>query len=225
MKTIWTERVPLKFPGVLVRSRCAPPWELAHLRSDWGTWLDGTPARMVRLATQEDLSVAESQNKGRCLADNRDKLPPNSTPVCEVQEQRRGKVVLWFRVLLPLLSMAQPLYTAFVMRELWNWFVSEALHASPISYGQAFGLYMLVKLVMHRDDLKCLLDRRWEQLVPLLALCAPQDRSIEFETAVNGNKHEGAAMGLAVEYGDDISETVKATLALVIGWFIQAFVT
>jgi hypothetical protein len=53
-----------------------------------------------------------------------------------------------------------PFYRAFVIQNLWNWFVSDALHAAKISYWQSFGIVITVYILAYKSDATYLVEQR-----------------------------------------------------------------
>ena len=45
-----------------------------------------------------------------------------------------------------------PFYTAFVVQNLWNWFVASAIHGEDISYWQSFGALLIISILTNNAE-------------------------------------------------------------------------
>jgi hypothetical protein len=72
------------------------------------------------------------------------------------------------------LSILVGLFKAFVLLNLWNWFVVDAFHVPSISFLPMLGIVWFVQLVTehpNRDSAFC-----WRKAYALLDFCIPEDK-------------------------------------------------
>jgi hypothetical protein len=111
--------------------------------------------------------------------------------------------------------VAQFAYLPFVLMNLWNWFITSALHASEISYFHAHGL-QLILLVLATQRQRTETQISWVKLFATLDGCIREDKRKAVEEVV-----------AVVEKTDMMSfsfglvRLATYTLALGVGWGIH----
>ena len=107
------------------------------------------------------------------------------------------------------------LYTAFVLQNLWNWFVTPALNFAHVSYWQMFGINLLVQMVRGRDTI--VEQDHWERAANMLYACVPPDK----QQAVD-EKLKATTEDVWVKCAVDIfSRSVGNTVSLGVGWVVH----
>jgi hypothetical protein len=112
-------------------------------------------------------------------------------------------------------------YTAFVLKNLWNWFVAPAVHTGEISYWMMYGIQLIWDLLSLRKWNNPLKQQKWGSLFVVLDGCLPDEKRAQVEEALKGREETLWADFRRKVYGDLIGQTV----ALVIGWGVHVFLT
>jgi hypothetical protein len=126
--------------------------------------------------------------------------------------QRHEWKGLWWAWLLHVIG---PFYLAFVVLNLWNWFVVEAIHGSTLSYGQAFGFVLIGYAVSFRDAD----NKNWKKVFVIVNGCVRDDKQVAVDEAVAGEEKKEWLIDLvvvAIRFG-------IYTVILGIGWGIRNF--
>jgi len=122
---------------------------------------------------------------------------------------------------IPLLAIAVVvwLYTAFVMQQLWNWFVVGALNVPTISYWSMYGIVIIVGMFREKDTMKD--DDRWERAFTTLKACVPEYKRADIDEYVKEQKEGmlGRSWWLIVE------KLFGNTFTLGLGWTIHTFLS
>lgn len=120
-----------------------------------------------------------------------------------------------------LLAPISPLYSAFAFQNLWNWFVSDAIHGPEVSYWQAAGILILASFLSYHDYEAYAKEKRWKRVLKLMeAIVSEEDRVKVTKTL---DEDEKSWMGIILEASPGIARTVSVTFALVGGWAIHTF--
>lgn len=114
----------------------------------------------------------------------------------------------------PLIS----LYTTFVLKNLWNWFATEALHLPEISFWVMFGLVLIIGMFTsnfgHIEQ-----EYGFKSIGTALDACVPEDkRDWVREQLEDQQKAIWGDIGMKL-----FSRIFGATCTLVIGWAVHAF--
>ena len=111
------------------------------------------------------------------------------------------------------------LYKAFVLMQLWNWFVSPIFHISSISLFQAIGLFFVVALCTnHWHELE--LEYWSKRMMALLECYVPDDKKERAKLVLERSDDEGWR-ALSIMHFNDLGST---TIILVLSWVIHAYV-
>jgi hypothetical protein len=69
------------------------------------------------------------------------------------------------------------LYTAFVLKNLWNWFATEALHLPEISFWVMYGLVLIIGMFRaNYDDGDIEQKNTFKAMAIAVDACVPEDR-------------------------------------------------
>ncbi|MGD0404356.1 MAG: hypothetical protein ABSB66_14290 [Candidatus Acidiferrales bacterium] len=109
-------------------------------------------------------------------------------------------------------------YTAFVVMNLWNWFVTRAIHAPSIGYLTVYGLLLIVQLFRalprQSEELK------YKRLMIMLDACVRDSRREAMADELREiNKETTDVPSWMV-----IETLVGNTIALILGWFINGLI-
>ncbi len=107
------------------------------------------------------------------------------------------------------------LYTTFVVQSLWNWFVTEAFHLSPISFWVTYGIVLVIRLLGQKTRTDEML--MFEVLGTKLDACIPDDKQEVVEKKVK--EMTGATTWVFTFAGDFVGNT----FTLVVGWIVHVF--
>ena len=110
------------------------------------------------------------------------------------------------------------LWTAFVVQNLWNWFLASAIHASELSYFEALGILLLVYLLKKQSRDRLEDEVRWNKVMAAVDVCVPPHRAEELKLALAKQETPGWLMVLNIA-----SEPLGATIVLGIGWVVHTF--
>jgi hypothetical protein len=114
----------------------------------------------------------------------------------------------------PLIS----LYTTFVLKNLWNWFATGALHLPEISFWVMYGLVLIIG--MFTSDFGDLdHERRFKVLATALDACVPEDKR-EWVNEQLADLQSSIWTDIGFKIFGKILDT---TWILVIGWVVHAF--
>jgi hypothetical protein len=105
-------------------------------------------------------------------------------------------------------------YTPFVLMNLWDWFVTDAIHANAISYWQALGFILIIYVV--RLWLAGEAEENWQRAFLFLERSVPDLRR---DSVMDAAKEKDRKRGVGTELG----KLAGHTFLLVIGWGIHAF--
>ena len=112
-----------------------------------------------------------------------------------------------------LLMMLGGFFTAFVLQNLWNWFVVPALHASELSYWAAVGIRMTIGLL--KGDASIYRGLKEEKLAKMVEACVPPDKLQAIEEEFKSD--------IWMIYTPVITELGGGALILMFGWVIYTF--
>lgn len=118
------------------------------------------------------------------------------------------------------LAIVKPFYKAFVIRNMWNWFLAGAVHSEDISYVQAFGITMLFYLFANNASDTIEENKRWELLRSYVAEIVPTSAKDRIDS--EHKKQENAVWYLHL---DSFSDVFTSTIVLAVGWAIHTFLT
>jgi hypothetical protein len=117
-----------------------------------------------------------------------------------------------------ILATAVTLYFTFVFEMLWGWFVTTAFHFSEISFWNMFGLLLGASALQARTTEVVPIQKMNEAFI-MLDACIPQHTRIDTNILREKEKlSDFAAMLVA-----DALKAGSATLVLVVGWAVHAF--
>jgi hypothetical protein len=119
-------------------------------------------------------------------------------------------------VSLSVVAIVSGFYRAFVLQNLWNWFVVGALNASPIGYWQMYGINMLAQIVMERFD-SWQDEERWTRTLAMLYMCVPEVKRNEADEYLK-EQNEGEWMGTGMKVFGSLAGN---TVTLGFGWLIH----
>lgn len=111
------------------------------------------------------------------------------------------------------------IFRAFVLMNLWNWFVTAAFHVSEISFLQVWGISMVISVFSYDSDKYVQEDRRWKVLMATLEHCVPE------------NEKEVLRQELKDDFGDEMTNMWSSVggsvmgnaVVLVMGFVIHLF--
>jgi hypothetical protein len=106
-------------------------------------------------------------------------------------------------------------YEAFVLQQLWNWFVVPTFHLDPSGYPTMLGIRLIVFLFQTNDD--GALNRKFQKLDLVVRACVPEEKQEALETAMkemDGRLWNELKMWI-------LGEFVGATISLILGAFIS----
>jgi len=104
------------------------------------------------------------------------------------------------------LAIAGTFWKAFVVECLWNWFATEPLHVSPLSYLQAVGICMLIYLFKsHVGDTDEKNEERWKKLMVYVDASVPGENRQELRFALK-------KQGIKTDQDEDIEPFVAITI-------------
>jgi hypothetical protein len=114
----------------------------------------------------------------------------------------------------PLIS----LYTTFVLKNLWNWFATEALHLPEISFWVMYGLVLIIGMfTSNAGDIEQ--EYRSKALVTCLDACVPEDKKEWVREQLDNQQR-----GIWVDIGMKVFwRIIGATFTLVIGGAVHTF--
>jgi len=107
-------------------------------------------------------------------------------------------------------SILGAIFRAFVLMNLWNWFVTTAFHISEISFLQTLGISLVISTFSSDAEKFTRDEKRWEVLMTTLEHCVPEDKKAELKEEL---KH----------YGDTVSEMWGAVGGQFIGNAVVLF--
>jgi hypothetical protein len=116
--------------------------------------------------------------------------------------------------------LAGQFYTAFVVQNLWNWFVAEAVHGTEISYWRTLGFMILIYVLRHYGSLELEREERWKQLLMMVEACVPPENKQEVRFANQKLKSQNS-----INNTTSIGEAAIGTIALGLGWVIHTFLS
>jgi hypothetical protein len=109
-------------------------------------------------------------------------------------------------------------YTAFVVMNLWNWFVTRAIHAPVIGYLTVYGLLLIVQLF--RALPKQSEELKYKRVMIMLDACVrDSQREAMADELKEINKETTDVPSWMV-----IETLVGNTIALILGWFINGLI-
>jgi hypothetical protein len=114
-----------------------------------------------------------------------------------------------------------PLYTAFVVQNLWNWFVADALHAAEISYWQSLGILIAIFVVRHEAEKSYDKEIKSERLYTMIEALLPEEKRTEFHESFKIEDESWAATLAAVN--PMMGKAISNTIAIAVGWGVHTF--
>jgi hypothetical protein len=114
-------------------------------------------------------------------------------------------------------AIIQLFYKPFVIQNMWNWFLTGAIHGEDISYFHVFGITILVGLLTNRGE-KGEELKRWDLLQSYVAAMVPPESKITIDS-------ERKTLEDSIWYSnaDSFIDLGGSTIFLVIGWGIHSF--
>jgi hypothetical protein len=82
-----------------------------------------------------------------------------------------------------LVALLVGVFRAFILLNLWNWFVTAVFHVSEISFLQVLGLSLAIQLFTGDGD-KTEENMRWGIAMRTLELCVPEEKMQDFKQAM-----------------------------------------
>ena len=110
------------------------------------------------------------------------------------------------------------LWTAFVVQNLWNWFLAPAIHASELSYFEAVGILLLAYVLKKESKDRLENEERWDKAMVTLGACVPPGKAEELKLAHEKKEKPGWLMVLNLA-----SEPIGSTIVLGVGWVVHTF--
>jgi hypothetical protein len=126
-----------------------------------------------------------------------------------------------FRRVLILIFLVGPLislYMTFVLKNLWNWFATEALHLPEIPFWVMFGLVLMIGMFTAKlDDIEQ--KYTFKAFGTALDACVPSDQKEWVREQLEGQQES--------IWGDiammPFTRILGATFTLVVGWAVHTF--
>ncbi len=144
-----------------------------------------------------------------------------------VAKAKLGAVVSFGAVSI-MIVVGTMLWKAFVVECLWSWFVTDAFHASSISYSQALGICLLAYLfTKHRDEDREENEERWKKLMIYAEAGVPGENRQELRFALKKadldpeKKEPYVEMTVAVI--KLLGEPIGVTMVLILGLLVHLF--
>ncbi|PWU04164.1 MAG: hypothetical protein C5B51_17335 [Terriglobia bacterium] len=119
------------------------------------------------------------------------------------------------------LAPVVPFYTAFVVQNLWNWFLADALHASTISYWQSFGILLGFWLLAQAKESESGNETRWNRAFSMLEAIVPQENLTILKETFRKEDESWPAIVAAV--APQTRMAIANSFALLIGWATHTF--
>lgn len=110
-----------------------------------------------------------------------------------------------FAVLVAVLS---GIFRAFVLMNLWNWFVTTVFHLSDISFLQVLGISLVISLFSYDSDRFVQEDKRWNVLMATLDHCVPDENKEILREELKSN------------FGDELADMWSTIGGSLIGYAI-----
>jgi hypothetical protein len=108
-------------------------------------------------------------------------------------------------------------YTAFVLQQLWNWFVVPALHVEPAGYWVMYGIDLLILMIRQPDTL--LSEEHWKMAHISIGACIPLDKQQQVREELKSQEDM-----VWVTFAFDMANKIVVNTAfLAIGWGVQTF--
>ena len=114
-----------------------------------------------------------------------------------------------------------PFYTTFVIQNLWNWFVADALHAATISYWQAFGVFIVFSLLTYKPPSEYKSDTRWKRAFSMMEAIVPEEELTILNERFSEEDQSWTAIISLV--GHDLGKAIIGTTCLIVGWVVHTF--
>ena len=108
------------------------------------------------------------------------------------------------------------IFRAFVLMNLWNWFVTEVFNVSQISFLQVLGISLVISLFSSNSEKFTEEERRWAVLMTTLQRCVPEEQR---EALKEELKDLGDDIGAL--WGTIGGEVVGSTIVLCFGFLIH----
>jgi hypothetical protein len=125
------------------------------------------------------------------------------------------KKMFWLALVSPVIG----LYRAFVLQNMWGWFVVSAFHVQEISYWVAYGLILLQWFLFDDAGEESVNGHRWRVLSIVTDACIPDEKKIVVDGLL---KQHMSAMWIDL-VGSMFGNLAANTVTLAIGWGIHAF--
>ena len=87
----------------------------------------------------------------------------------------------WFVALL------SGVFRAFVLMNLWNWFVTAVFHIPAISFLQVWGISLVIGLFSFDSNRFVTEQKRWNVLMTTLEHCVPEDKKEDLRQELKDN--------------------------------------
>jgi len=110
------------------------------------------------------------------------------------------------------------LYTAFVAKQFWDWFVTSAFHLSEISFWVMYGLVMFIGLFTYYGENPAE-ELKWKALMIAVQACIPEHRAEEVKEEVKAEADDIWINIFSLAFGKLVGNTVT----LVFGWVVHTF--
>lgn len=120
-----------------------------------------------------------------------------------------------------LLIPISPFYSTFVMQNLWNWFVAEAIHAAEISYWRAFGILVVLTVIRYNVENTYEKEMQAPRIYRMVeTLLSPEARAeLHKSFEVEDQSWSATIAGVNPQVG----KTILNTVALAAGWGVHTF--
>lgn len=118
------------------------------------------------------------------------------------------------------LAPITPFYTAFVVQNLWDWFLADAVHAT-ISYWQSCGILILVGVLRYKESHDYLENKRWERMLAMTgAVLSGEELSAINQAFKEKDESWGAILSMATPLA---AKAIANTVAIGAGWVVHTF--
>jgi hypothetical protein len=112
---------------------------------------------------------------------------------------------------------ARRLCTAFLLQQLWNWFVIRALHLEPVSYWVSYGIFMLINVFSGYPV--SVEDAKWRRTLLILNACVPYSEREELTHQLEIEKESDSLDAVSAIFG----KVFGTSLTLGVGWAVHTF--
>ena len=117
-------------------------------------------------------------------------------------------------------GMLVSLYTAFVVLNLWNWFIATTFNIPEASYWYIYGMLLLISLFTDNGQ-DFMQEQRWKIIFTTIDICLPEQAKEEVASRIK-DIEDGIWSEVCIKLFGRIA---GFTLTLIFGWVVHIFFT